>query len=151
MSKNHTPKLVRLRGRSLKINVTEDDLKTFVQLCTQTTTYMLSVTRIDEMPDLNTIKRSLIPAKIWLAKKFGQQLNEIIEPDHITNLSLNLITFGGYAKAEFIHREMVGGIPHIQTFKISLCDYTQTPLIMKFTQANPNVSVEELVEKMSSL
>lgn len=151
MTMPNNPKVVRLRGRSLKINVTEDDLKTFVGLCTETTAYMLSVTRKIEMPDLETIKQSLMPAKIWLAKKFSQRLNEIIEPAHIANLSLELITFGGYAKVEFVVRKTVNGVVHVQTFKVSLCDETQTPLIMKFSQTHPNMGPLELADKMLDL
>lgn len=103
------------------------------------------------MPALETIKQSLIPAKIWIAKKFSQQLDEVVEPKHIANLSLQLITFGGYAVVEFAVRKVVDGVTHVQTFKVSLCDETRTPLIMKFSQTHPNMSAVELAEKMMGL
>ncbi len=145
------PEFVRLRGRSVKIHVSEDDLREYSKLVTDTTAYMLSVTRLNEMPTMDTIKRSLIPAKIWIAKKLSQKLNEIIEPEFITQLSLDLIPYGGYAKTEFTVIKIVDGIRQLQSFNVALIDSTETPLITKYAQSYGINDPEKLIDTMEGL
>lgn len=145
------PNFVRVRGRSVTLHVSEDELKEYSKLVTDITAYMLSVTRFNEMPSIKTIRNSILPAKIWIAKRLSQKLNEVIAPDTVTGLGLVLYTFAGYAKTEFDLVKVIDGVIHRQTFKVTLIDKSETSLIMKYGQVHNAQDAEKLANDFMDL
>lgn len=149
------PQVKRLRGKTLKIVTTEQEMIEFADLCARYTAYMLDIHTLQEMPSIETISSAAMPYKIFIAKKLSNALGRVVLPDNIRAATLKTVMIGGYFKVECLLREATKSQVTVQTFKLSLVDKTKLPLIMKLRQVYmakyPDMSSEEFIDKTEHL
>ncbi len=146
-----------IKGKSLKIISTEEEMISFANDCAKFTAYMLSIQNHQELPSLDTIKRAAAPYKLFLCKKLSNKLSKVIEPKNISMSSLNTVMCGGYFKVSCslsLFNEK-NEVVSRQLFNISFVDETGLPLAMKITQVYrnkyPDISIEEIVKEITFL
>lgn len=153
------PQIKSIRGKSLKITTTEQEMIEFSKLCTEYTAYMLDIQTHEEMPSLETLNSAALPYKTFIANKLSVALNRVIEPNSIRCSTLGVVMIGGYFKVECSVWETEGkgkkAVTTIQSFKLTFMDSTGLPLATKLSQVlrgkYPDMTVEEFTEKTSHL
>lgn len=147
---------IRLRTKSLKITCSEEDALIIVPPFVNITSYFLSVTRTNELPNLTSIRNSVKDAKIRLSSMISNALCKVVDYNQISNISIEVIAFGGYFKISLLETipNDKGGVT-IQGYNITLQCVTECPLISKLMVIIRNNNkdlkdneVAELTDKM---
>lgn len=149
----------RIRGKSLKIITTEQEMIEFSKCCTEYTAYMLDIQTHQEMPSLETLNSAALPYKTFIAKKLSVALKRVVNPDNVRCSTLGVVMIGGYFNVECSVWETEGkgkkAVTTIQSFKLTFMDSTGLPLATKLSQVlrakYPDMTAAEFTEKTMHL
>lgn len=92
-----------LRSKSLKISCSEERALEIVRPVVDFTAYILSLTRIVEVPSFESMRDSLMPSKISLAGLLAAKLSKPINPEGLTITNVEAASGGGYFKVSVFY------------------------------------------------
>lgn len=98
MTDETIPKFINLKTRSLRITCSEELALEIVNPIVAMTAYMLSVSSISEIPDVETLTNSIMSSKTKLATLIANAITRPIDPKTLNTISIEVELTGGYFK-----------------------------------------------------
>lgn len=86
------------RAKQIRLQCSEERIKLIINPLLNFTAYCLSIVYTMEVPNINTLSSSIIPAKMELAKMLSSKLNRVVDYKNLSITNCEIVVVGGYFK-----------------------------------------------------